>query len=95
MKRFLLLHVGFEKPTPEVMGAWQKWFESMTQINVDQGGFGPGREITASGAKDLPWGRDSVTGYNVIRAASLQEAERIAHDCPFISSIRVCEIRDM
>ena len=28
MKNFLVLHYGFEKPSPEEMGAWNKWFES-------------------------------------------------------------------
>ena len=26
MKKFMLLHYGFETPTPEIMGAWEKWF---------------------------------------------------------------------
>ena len=29
MKRFMLLHFGFETPTPEIMAAWNKWFESV------------------------------------------------------------------
>ena len=28
MKKFVLLHYGFEKPTPEIMAAWGKWFEA-------------------------------------------------------------------
>lgn len=93
MKKFLLLHYGFEKPTPEIMGAWEKWFEAIADINVDQGGFGAGREISKSGTEDLPWGGESITGYNVIQAESLDEAEKIAKENPFISSIRVYEIR--
>ncbi len=27
VKKFLFLHYGFEKPTPEIMSAWGKWFE--------------------------------------------------------------------
>ena len=41
-------HYGFEKPTPEIMGAWHKWFESIADKMVDQGGFhGGAREISA------------------------------------------------
>jgi hypothetical protein len=29
VKKFVFLHYGFEKPTPEIMAAWGKWFESM------------------------------------------------------------------
>jgi hypothetical protein len=94
VKKYALLHFGFEKPTPEIMEAWGRWLESIADITVDQGGFGAGREISHSGTRDLPWGMDSVTGYNVIRAESLDHAEEIAKGNPFIASIRVYEIRE-
>lgn len=93
MKKFVLLHYGFEPPTPEIMEAWGAWFESIADRMVDQGGFVGAREISASGTTDLPLGMDSITGYNVIEAESLDEAESIARDVPFIASIRVYEIR--
>jgi len=95
MKKFVFLHFGFEKPTPEKMGAWGKWFESIADKQVDQGGFSGGREISKNGTKDLPWGIESITGYNIIEAADLDEAEKIAQDNPYIASIRVYEIREM
>ena len=93
MKRFMLLHFGFEKPTPEIMAAWGKWFEAVADKTVDQGGFAGGREVSHNGTKDLPWGADSITGYSIINAESLDEAEKIAQDNPFIASIRIYEIR--
>ncbi|HSR46621.1 MAG TPA: YciI family protein [Anaerolineales bacterium] len=93
MKRFLLLHVGFEQPTPEIMAAWQRWFESVADKTLDAGGFSTGREISNSGTKDLPWGKDSMTGFNIIEAEDLDAAEKIAQENPYISSIRVYEIR--
>ena len=94
MKRFMLLHFGFEKPTPEIMDAWGKWFESVADKTEDNGGFhGAAREISRDGDRDLPMGMDSITGYSIIRAESLEEAEQIARDNPFIASIRVYEIR--
>jgi hypothetical protein len=95
MKKFMFLHFGFEQPTPEIMAAWERWFESITDKQVDQGGFSSGREISKSGIKDLPWGMESITGYNIIEAEDLDEAERIAQDNPYIASIRVYEIREM
>ena len=62
---------------------------------VDQGGFSGGKEISHAGTKDLPWGMESITGYNIINAENLEEAEKIAQGCPFIASIRVYEIRAM
>lgn len=93
MRRFMLLHFGFEKPTPEIMAAWGKWFESIAGMAVDNGGFhGGAREISNDGSRDLPMGMDSITGYSIINAESLEEAEKIAQDNPFIASIRVYEI---
>ena len=93
VKKFMLLHFGFEQPTPEIMKAWGDWFESIADRQVEQGGFAGGREISSEGTRDLPWGMESITGYNVIEAESLDEAEEIAKSNPFIASIRVYELR--
>jgi hypothetical protein len=89
----MLLHFGFQKPTPEIMAAWGKWFESVADKTVDQGGFhGGAREISHGGTKDLPMGMHSITGYSIINAESLDDAEKLARDNPFVSSIRIYEI---
>ena len=93
VKRFMLMHLGFEQPTAEIMQAWGAWFESIADRQVQQGGFAGGSEISSTGTQDLPWGMDSITGYNIIEAESLDEAEEIARDCPYIASIRVYELR--
>ena len=40
-------------------------------------------------------GMESITGYSIINAESLDEAEKIARGNPFIASIRVYEIMTM
>ena len=96
MKKFVIFHYGFEMPTPEIMDAWNKWFASIGDKIVDPGSpLGPGREISHSGARDLPMGMDSLTGYTVIKADSLDEAENIAKGCPMIASVRVYEAMSM
>ena len=95
MKKFMFMHFGFEQPTQEIMQAWGAWFASFADKQVEQGGFAGGKEISSDGSKDLPWGMDSITGYNIIEAESLDEAEKIARECPFIKSIRVYELRSM
>lgn len=93
MKRFMLLHFGFEKPTAEIMTAWKSWFDSIADKTEENGGFhGGAREISEAGAKDLPMGPGSITGFSIIRAENLEEAETIAAANPFIDSIRVYEI---
>ena len=95
MKKFMFLHLGFENPTPEIMNAWKAWFESITEKQVDRGGFSGGREISKSGTKELQWNMESITGYNIIEAESLDAAEKLAQRCPFIAGIRIYEVRSM
>ena len=82
MKKFVLLHYGFEKPTPEIMAAWGKWFETTKPYTVDMGGFGNGREISKDGTKDLPLGPEFITGFTIVNAASLDDAEKMAAGQP-------------
>ena len=93
MNKFVMLHFGFEKPTAEIMGAWGKWFESIKENIVDMGGhFSGGREISSEGTKDLPLSLDSITGFTIVSAESLDDAEKMAQSNPHISSIRVYEM---
>lgn len=94
MKRYMLLHFGFEKPTPEIMAAWGKWFESVADKSVEHGGFSSAREISQSGTRDLPMGMESITGYSIVNAESIDDAEKIAQGNPFIASIRIYEIME-
>jgi len=89
----MLLHFGFEPPTPEIMEAWGKWFQSIADNTVENGGFhGEAREISHDGVEPLSMGHDSITGYSIINAESIEEAERLAQGNPFIKSIRIYEI---
>jgi hypothetical protein len=95
VKKFVFLHFGFEKPTPEIMEAWEAWFKSVADNTVENVGFSGGREISKSGTKDLPWNMESITGYSVIEAESLDAAEKLAQTNPFVASIRIYEVRSM
>src|SRR5262252_682749 len=93
MKRFMFLHYGFEAPTPEIEEAWGSWFASIADRMVDAGSpFKGGREVSRDGSKDLPLGMDSLTGYTIISAATLDEAEEVATGSPMIRFIRVYEM---
>ena len=95
MNRFMLLHFGFEKPTQEIMAAWSKWFQSVADKTVDNGGFhGGARELSKDGTRDLPMEMESITGYSIINAESLEAAEQIARSNPFVASIRIYEIME-
>ncbi len=92
-RKFMFLSFGFEKPTPEIMSAWGKWFESISGRMVEQGGFWDGgREFTKKGSKALPLGKNSITAYVIFTAKNLEEAEKVAQQCPVIACNRVYEI---
>lgn len=96
MKKFFLLHYGFETPTPEIMDAWNTWFASYGGKFVDPGNrFGLGREISKNGTRELPLDSEAITGYSIIEAESMEEAEMIAKACPGITGIRVYEAMSM
>lgn len=96
MKKFVFLYVGFEPLTPEIKDAWSNWFALIGDRLVDSGNpFGPGREITPTGTKELSPNMGAVTGYSIINAENLEEAEKIAKKCPINTSIRVYEALPM
>jgi hypothetical protein len=92
MKQFVFLTYGFEKPTPEIMQAWNRWFQSIKDNIVEQYGLINGREISRNGAKTLPRDLAAITGVVVVNAESLEDAERMAEGNPYITSIRIYEI---
>jgi hypothetical protein len=75
------------------MAAWNTWFALIADKQVDQGGFGAGRELSKSGIRDLPWDMEAITGYNILELESLAQAEEIARSNPFIASLRFYELR--
>lgn len=94
MKKFVLMHIGFEKPTEEIMAAWNSWFEKAGPQTVENiGYFMKGKEITHSGTTDLSLGLDAITGLTVITADNFEDACALAAENPFISAIRVYEIQ--
>lgn len=93
MRKFMLLHYGFETPNAEIEEAWGRWFASIADRMVDSGSpFNGGREVSRNKSTDLPLGMESLTGYTIISAASLDEAEKIAQGCPMIKFVRVYEM---
>jgi hypothetical protein len=75
------------------MNAWGKWFESIKENVIERGHFPRGREISENGVLELPHGPDSITGFMIVEAASFEDAERMAQSNPYISSIRLYELK--
>ena len=97
MKKFLVLTYGFVPPTDEVQRAWAEWFKSAGPRLVDPGSpFGRGVEVTRHGRAELNLQSSSpLTGYCILNADSLQEAESLVRGMPIIESVRVYEAHSM
>ena len=93
MKKFVLLSYGFKTPTPEIMAAWNKWFEAIKGNIVEMAGFGGGVEISKAGTRTLPMDLEAITGFVIINAKDLTDAQKMAASNPYITSIRVYEVR--
>ena len=89
----LLYITDLKNQRQKKMGAWDKWFESIADIQVDKGSFHQGgSEISAMGTTELPFGKDSITGFTIIKTKNFDEAEKIAKVCPIVFSTIVYEI---
>jgi hypothetical protein len=92
VKKYLVLFHDEWAKEPATMDAWQSWFAKVGDRLVDSGNpLGDGLEVTRSGATPLGHGANSATGYSILSAASLEEAQGLLDGCPFNSSVRVYE----
>jgi hypothetical protein len=93
----MLMRIGFEKPTLEIMAAWGKRFARVAPLTIEYVGLRGGREITQPRTADLTMGRDSITGYTFVSTDNIDEAQQLAASNPpasnpFVSAIRICEL---
>jgi hypothetical protein len=92
VKKFVFLFHDQWEPVPEVQDAWQAWFARIGDRFIDSGTpFGAGVEVTRGGTRELTSADGVATGYSIVSAASLEEAEALLADCPYASSVRVYE----
>ena len=95
MSRFMVLHFGFETPTPEVMNAWGAWFGSLGGALVDGGStFAEGAVVTSDGAHELGDDASPITGYCIIEAADIEAALELVSGVPLIDALRVYKLSD-
>jgi hypothetical protein len=96
MKKFVFLfHGAWEMNQPQ-MDAWGAWFAEIGESIVDSGNpFGPGREVTPNGRRDLPVDDGATTGYTIVNAASMADAEKLLENCPIRTSVEIYEAMKM
>ncbi len=92
MKKYLVLYHDVWEPIPEVQDAWQAWFARVGDRFVDSGTpFADAFEVTRGGTRALTRSDGPATGYSIISAVSLEDAEALFADCPYGSSVRLYE----
>jgi hypothetical protein len=97
MSKFVFLYKGlWPEPTPEITDAWTSWFSEIGDSIVDSGNpFGPGREVIDNASTDAPSGPQSITGYSIVSADNIEEAEKLLANCPMITSVLIYEAMPM
>ena len=88
MSKFVFLYQGGSdvadsEPTAEVMAAWHEWFDGIGSHIVDSGNpFGQGREVTGGAGVPVTSTMTPATGYTIVNADSIDEAEKLLVGCP-------------
>jgi len=96
VKKFLMLNYGYVEPTPEIMAAWMAWFAKVGDRIVDSGNpLGNCLEVSKTGTRQLSPEQGAATGYSILSAENMEDAERLLEGCPIIESVRLYEAMPM
>lgn len=102
MKNYVLIyHIAKDAKRPskdDPLSSWHAWFETLGNNLVDSG-----KPITSAKAVlqngQVEQEQDSVMGYSIIKAHSLDEAIALAKDCPLAhapnTAVRIYETGQM
>jgi hypothetical protein len=75
-------------PSAEEEQAWMQWFGTIGSSIVQQGSrVGDSRTLGSAGD-----GRSALSGYTVVKAASLDAAEQLAAGCPGLAHGATVEV---
>ena len=95
MKKFILIFYGKVRPEEiskeemkSTMDKWMAWFGTFTDHMVDGGNpFAPvAKSVTAKGIETIPADMWPAKGYTIINAKDMDEATKIAKECPALEN---------
>lgn len=104
MAKYLFVYHGGKHPTDKAqakkaMDAWGAWFGSLGAAIIDGGNpVGPSSTVQANGTITNNGGANPASGYSLIEASSLADAQRMARGCPILAaggSVEVALALDM
>ena len=102
MPNYIIAHHGGKKPeSPEEGGKqmekWQAWVDGLGDAAVNPGTpLGKSRIVSSDSVSD-DGGQNSLTGYSIAKADTMDTALEMAKACPFldIGTIEVAEVMEM
>lgn len=102
MPDYIFAYHGGEKPeTPEagaqVMEKWKTWLSGLGEAVVNPGTpLGISKTVSTKGIAD-DGGANPLSGFSIIKAASMDDALKMAKDCPHLEqgTIEVAEMIEM
>ena len=104
MAKYLFVYHGGSMPQSDaevaaVMDAWGQWLGSMGNDLLDGGNpVGQSTTINPDGSVTNDGGSNPASGYSLIEATSLENAQAIAKKCPVLQaggSVEIAEAMDM
>lgn len=104
MAKYLFVYHGGSVPQSDaeiaaVMDAWGQWFGSMGGDVVDGGNpVGQSTTINPDGSVTNNGGANPASGYSLIEASSLEDAQEKAKQCPILQAggtVEIAEAIDM
>ena len=93
MKNYVYIYHSTQTapPSAEAMQAWNKWFETLKDNLVDSGNPITPAKAVIEGGESSPE-KDTVVGYSIVKANSLDEAVALAKGSP-LSDAPGCAVR--
>ena len=88
MSKFLFVYHGGKMPETQeeagkVMAAWESWLGGMGEAVVDGGNpVGMSSTVHSDGSVSNDGGANPASGYSIISAESLEQAQNMAQGCP-------------
>ena len=104
MKQYIILYLGGAKaPTKEEgeagKGKWQAWLAALGDAVINPGTpmMNP-KKVTIDTIEDAV-GISAMTGYTIVQAETMEEALKMAQDCPYVEmdggALTVAELMQM
>ena len=102
MPDFIIAYHGGKKPeSPEEgakdMAKWKAWIDGLGDVVVNPGTpLGKSKIVSSAGVSD-DGGSNSLTGFSIVKADSMDAALEMAKECPFldIGTLEVAEVMKM